>query len=575
MMSEWWGRLPPATMYGTAFIALLAILAGIKLMQSKKSKGPGPAASVDPNAAAKDSAAVTERAVPPDEPVRPKIRRRAFVLPIGSTVLLLVAIGAAVLALTRWKLGDPAWDLAGLLVIVAMLFGIYVFVITVWLFTRVKGHGRSPPILTTSTLPPADDAAREASQQLESQVRQLETQVKQLVASLGEEQAAGNLSIAERLQLLETRDDSFTPALKAIEKLKTDIEQLDKRFAPAGLKPTLDHNVALVTQLSASVDLLREQMKESATFIDALKGRELVQNLILDRTAPPSELASKVRWRYQLLRKNEKYRHALTAWAESDALRQALKHIRDLRVLSANLLIAAPASLTPARLKHWRALNQMVQERFEAMTLFFDRLQRMKAARDDSEETMRAMLLGLRPLEEEYAWSMVPGSRREDAPVLLYDNTGVERALSDSARKIVELVLTPLILLFQELFEAREIEENVSAAERMEYEMGEFADDRSSRGSVAAAINSAAAQLGYKYHPIRLFSTTTSESGMLLKPSGQTHVTWKEWYGRDDDRRGVIVRVKRPAFTPLNDPGTLLQEGALVLIGGPGNAGRD
>lgn len=46
-----------------------------------------------------------------------------------------------------------------------------------------------------------------------------------------------------------------------------------------------------------------------------------------------------------------------------------------------------------------------------------------------------------------------------------------------------------------------------------------------------------------------------------------TFVTWKDWYGREDTRRGVIVRLHRPAFTALDD--ALLHDGAVAIIGGP------
>ncbi|HEX7680987.1 MAG TPA: hypothetical protein VF713_22815, partial [Thermoanaerobaculia bacterium] len=106
------------------------------------------------------------------------------------------------------------------------------------------------------------------------------------------------------------------------------------------------------------------------------------------------------------------------------------------------------------------------------------------------------------------------------------------------------------------------------------YESTPFEEDHSPRGSVLDAIESAAKLLGFTYRPIRLYSSVRSESGQFLKPQGHTRVTWQEWRVRDDERSGVIVRLERPAFTE-DASGALFQDGAIAIIGGPGNAGRE
>ena len=355
---------------------------------------------------------------------------------------------------------------------------------------------------------------------------------------------------------------SVTLVSESVQPLKTQLEDVDNR---------LSESTELMSSLQEQLATVAGDARAAKESIDILERAKFASHVYLSGPDDSSTLIDGVRLRYYFVLRNQKYRVALAAWARSAELRLVLKHNNDLYRQSLRLEHDA-SDLTPRRRAHLVQLNQRTAERLHAAIPLVDHLVMLGNATDESAETMATILRDLRPFEEKFGWSIVPRPQTDIIPIL--DAAATERYLRDSARKMLELTVMPLVLLAQEVFEARVHEDGVPSDAQYKYENERFEGDRTRRGSILDAVSSAAKLLGFTYRPIALYSPVQSEAGQLLKPHSHPRVTWQEWIGRDDPRTGVIVRLERPAFT--EEPGgKLVYEGASAIIGGPGNAGRD
>ena len=490
-------------------------------------------------------------------------------------VLLLLALAAAVLVVTYSKLQYPSWKLAGLVVLSGVAFG--GFGLIMGTIALLRATSSAPPQKEPEEKPPetregGDKAKKEntapPSPEVVAPEPPADTELRDLVKEVRE--LSGHLKELE--EELES-DPSVDQVKNSIETLRIDVNgKIEK--AQESIKNIADNNQAWPEQLSAlqtQMTTLSNQVNAWQDLATSLKNWEVVQHIDV-QSEIPSPLTARVKPRYLMLLKNRPYREQLADWAASSELRLALKHLRDLYLESVRQLAKAN-TLMPRHRDHWEKLNRTASERLHSMLPLLNRLVQLRDVSDESDSAAARHLLGLRPQEEKNAWVIIP--KPPDGVAHKLDQVVIGSYARESAEALLERVVTPLVLLYQELFEARLIEQAAPPEERFEYESASFKDDQHPRGEVEAAIRGAASVLGFTYRPIRLYSSVQSESGQLLKVvSAPKRVTWQEWLGRDDPRSGIIVRLERPAFID-NQNDKLLNEGALAVIGGPGNAGRE
>ena len=562
-------------LYAIAFIAFVLLVSIFKTAMKSRTKNGNPIRPIPGPKAVSMSPAVTTQAEappPPSSEDAPKTKYPQMPLGITAVFLLLLAIIAIIIVITRATITNASWELVALVVLSGMLFSGYVHSAMLLMVRRRVGPA------SQEKPPPVPVANPESKPEPNAVVKP------EAVTSTVEDHDARDAinHLAARLEALET-DPTVSTVKRDIESFRKDVQRtaedrkakLDELRNDFGqLQKTLGDWSAKFPQLRRDVDRLSDEMKSANTFEKFEKTFErwnLVHHLLLKRPDVPSTLIEKVKSRYLLLLKNDRYRTDLAAWAQSDELRLALKHSRDLYRESARLL-SMQAPITERRRSHWEQLNHRSAKRLHAVVPLMDRLAALRGITDESESVTREIMHGLRPLEERLAWAIIPRPHN-DVPRTLEPAT-TERYLQESAKKLLELIVVPLTLLFQEVFEVRVNEDGVLPEEQDRYESTPFEEDHSRRGSVLDAIESAAKLLGFTYRPIRLYSSVRSESGQFLKSQGHTRVTWQEWCARNDERGGMIVRLERPAFTE-DVSGAPFQDGAIAIIGGPGNAGRE
>jgi hypothetical protein len=561
-MSDFNFDWPPIIPIG-AIVAALAFVAWKKRrflarMLRPRRAGHVPVRTALPHTAARSSGFIGRFIAAWRERAR---RIRPFVLPVLGIVLLLLTIAAAVAVMTWRTLEQPSREVVGLVILSGVLYGAAACVALAIVLGRLD---RSRAVTDAS-------GGGEVAAEIAAIWKRME-EMKLLLESLRSDDDRLK-PIKDRLATLEQSSRNATTSAAVQDQLK----KYATSESVTSLKTTSDD---VVSRLSASENTMATLRKEFAAVTadartakartDVLENAPFASHVFLNRPALSSTLISLVKTRYLFVVANEKYRTALATWTRSEQLQLALKHGEDLYQESVRLLHAA-TDLTPRRRAHWEQLNQRTSARLHAAIPLVDRLAQLRDVRDDSEEKMYAILDGMRPLEEFLGWSIVPRQQGDAIPTL--DAAATERYLRESARKMLELTVMPLVLLAQELFEARVHEDGVPADAQYQYESENFKNGRR-RGSLLDAVSRAAKLLGFTYRPIALYSSVQSEAGQLLKPHSHPRVTWQEWIGRDDRRTGIIVRLERPAFT--EEPGgKLLYEGASAIIGGPGNAGRD
>jgi hypothetical protein len=577
-------RTGSVALYAIAFIVLVLLAFIFKTFMKSRTKNGNPIRPFpEPKTVPKSPPPIvqpeaTPSTPPPSPPSEDAPKTKSPKIPRGivGVFLLLLAIIAIIIVITRATIANASWELVALVVLSGMLFSGYVLSATLLmaghrveetpkpLTEEAKTEPKTPvePKQELVVDPPAvvalapntvDEEARNAINQLSQRIDELKTDpaistVKTDIATIRTE--VKNADVLRKAKL---------------DEISKDFGQLQKTFGDWPAK---------FPQLRKDVDRLSDEIKglnQFEKFEKTFERWNLVHHLLLKRPDVPSTLIEKVKSRYLLLLKNDHYRTDLATWARSDELRLVLKHSRDLYRESARLLVLQEP-ITERRRSHWEQLNHRAAKRLHAVIPLLDRLAALRDITDESESVIREIMQGLRPLEEKVAWAIIPRPHNDVARTL--EPATTERYLQESAKKLLELIVVPLALLFQEVFEARVIEDSVLPEEQDRYESTPFEEDHSRRGSVLDAIESAAKLLGFTYRPIRLYSSVRSESGQFLKSQGHTRVTWQEWRARDDERGGMIVRLERPAFTE-DASGALFQDGAIAIIGGPGNAGRE
>ncbi|MGZ5440323.1 MAG: hypothetical protein ACXW4P_03920 [Thermoanaerobaculia bacterium] len=306
--------------------------------------------------------------------------------------------------------------------------------------------------------------------------------------------------------------------------------------------------------------------------IELLLGtREAVLGIRDDETS--SSLITAVRPRYLLIARSHAYREKLIEVARSSDLRHVLRHLHELIVMSTRLLFhRLPPVTGRRRLDHWSDLHNRAVQRFLGVTPFLRRIKALSS--DTSDEAVREGLRGITATEEKFGWACVPTPRLDDPPPI--DDVTADVQFRNSAAKLLEFAVFPVILLAQELFEGLPREDpSADVPSLYDYERGAFAEGGVFRDSIELAVKRASAALGFEYVPIRLYEPVQGRASRFIARTDHQRVPWNEWFGEKRSHDGnLIVRFERPAFK-IAGTNSLLNDGADVLIGVQSDATRN
>lgn len=363
-------------------------------------------------------------------------------------------------------------------------------------------------------------------------------------------------------------------AQKDADAVSSRLDDLEPRQTTLATKEEL-RQVKEELEQRKEVGELRKYIEERATAVKKLfdGGNAVMLGMLLEGNDVAPSLLDSVRSRYALLALSDAYRRRLSEWGRSAEVLLVMRHYYDLLVRSRQTHMDRQSigSLTPLREAHWSRLNQSASARLGGITAFLDRIGRWSGGLDTSDGGFAANLRGLRSREERFGWSCISRPDKDHAIALTPSST--EKQLRLSAAKLLELIAFPVILLYQELFEAPQREDRASPEAHIDYEQGTFRDG-TVRGSVEDAAAGMASMLGYTYRPLTLYQSIHSEAGRLVHKDERTRVPLDEWLGISFGLDGsLIVRLHRPAFTQASSE-ELLLGGAAAVIGVRTNANR-
>ncbi|HEX7678831.1 MAG TPA: hypothetical protein VF713_11950, partial [Thermoanaerobaculia bacterium] len=381
-------RTGSVALYAIAFLAVVMLVLIYRTKMGPKTKQPvryveQPKKKVPP-AARPDVAQVT----PPAPPAEDAAKTRHPRIPRGiiGVFLLLLAIIAIIIVITRATIANASWDLVALVVLSGMLFSGYVHS-AMLLMVRRRVEETPKPLTEEAKTEPK--TAVETKQELALDP----PAVVQLAPNAVDEEARNAINqLSQRLDELKT-DPAVSTMKTEVASLRIEVQKIgDEREAKLDevsgvvgqLEKTLGEWPSKWKLLKDDVTRLSDELKGANQFEKTFERWNLVQHLLLKRPDVPSTLIEKVKSRYLLLLKNDRYRTDLATWARSDELGLALKHSRDLYRESARLL-ALQEPITERRRSHWEQLNHRSAKRLYAVVPLLDRLAVLRGITDESE----------------------------------------------------------------------------------------------------------------------------------------------------------------------------------------------